>query len=189
MIAKLVNLALLGLYPIAWQMPLASAEVAWLFTTDQISIFSGIADLWDSDRFLCIVVAFFAVVAPYCKTLALVYAQFSDTQAARRMLPAIELLGRLSMTDVFLVAFYIIAYRGIGDIVIEDGLYLFTGLVIASILAGWLTKRQMFHSVPRAPKHPPISLSQGAEGEQPAQKRLPQPRTTSRRDSSRQEAG
>lgn len=149
MIAKLVNLLLLGLFPVAWQAPLARAEVAWLFTTDEISIFSGIIDLWESDTFLCVVVALFAVVAPYLKTVALVYAQFSEAEAARRILPALEFLGRVSMTDVFLVAFYVIAYRGVGEIVVDWGLYLFTGLVLVSIWSSWATRRAKFETLPR----------------------------------------
>lgn len=143
MLAKMVNLALLCLFPLAWQAPLAEATVAWFFTADRISIFSGVVDLYQKDLFLCVVVAFFAIVAPFLKTIALVYAQFSDSAQGRRMLPAIEVLARLSMTDVFLLAFYITAYQGVGDIEIQWGAYFFTALVLASIWASWETKRQL----------------------------------------------
>lgn len=142
-LAKLINLALLVLFPFAWAAPLARAEIAWIFETDPITILSGIVDLWEEDVFLSLVVALFAVALPYAKTLALAVAQFSGGVAARRMLPVIELLGRFSMTDVFLIAFYVIAYRGIGDLKIAWGTYFFTALVLASIWASWMTARAL----------------------------------------------
>lgn len=141
MLPRLVNLALLGLFPLAWVAPLARAEVIWFWGADEVSIISGIRQLYEKDFFLCMVVLIFAVVAPYMKTVALAYAQFSESQAGRRMMPAIEILGRLSMTDVFLLAFYITLYRGVADIQIGWGLYLFTALVLLSIWASWATRR------------------------------------------------
>ena len=54
------------------------------------------------------------------------------------------------MTDVFLVALYVISYQGIGDVVIEWGLYFFTALVLISILTSWDTRRRRFKTVARA---------------------------------------
>lgn len=149
MVAKLVNLALIGLFPLAWTAPLARAEVLWFWDTDEVSIFSGVLELYEKDFFLCVVVVLFAIVAPYLKTLTLVYAQFSDSETADRVMPAIELLGRLSMIDVFLIAFYIVLYRGIADVQIAWGLYLFTALVLASMWAAWATRHERFEYVPR----------------------------------------
>ncbi|MEO1330995.1 MAG: paraquat-inducible protein A [Pseudomonadota bacterium] len=146
--AKAVNLALLGLFPVAWQAPLATAEIPWLFSTETITVFSGIAQLYETDAVLAVLVGVFAIVAPYLKTLLLVYAQFSDTPTARALLPLIEGLARLSMTDVFLLGFYIIAYRGVGELQVQWGLHLFTALVLASIWASWETRRRRFETVP-----------------------------------------
>lgn len=147
MLAKMVNLALIGLFPLAWNAPLARAEVMWIWSAEEITVFSGIVELYDEDLFLCALVVLFAVVAPYVKTLALVYAQFSDTITAARILPYIEFLGRLAMMDVFILAFYVILYRGVADVQIGWGLYLFTGLVLASIWASWATKRARFRTI------------------------------------------
>ena len=149
MLPRLVNLALLGLFPLAWTAPLAQADVLWWWNVETISILSGIQQLYEKDLFLCIVVTVFAVIAPYLKTLALVYAQFSDSETADRIMPAIEVLGRLSMTDVFLVAFYVLLYRGFADVTIAWGLYLFTALVLASMWSAWMTRRERFAYVPR----------------------------------------
>lgn len=152
MLARLINIALLGLFPLAWQAPLASAEIAWLFTVEEISIFGAIEKLYDTDLFLCAIVALFAVAAPYAKTVSLIYVQFSDTHAARRIMPVVELLGRLSMIDVFVLAFYVVVYRGISDIEIEWGAYFFTVLVLLSIYASYATRAERFRIVPTEPK-------------------------------------
>lgn len=149
MLARMVNLALLGLFPLAWTAPLARAELLWFWDADEVTILSGIQRLYEKDVLLCVVVALFAVVAPYLKTLALVYAQFSDTEAAYRIMPTIEFLGRLSMADIFLVAFYVVLYRGFADVQIAWGLYLFTALVLASLWASYATRHERFAFVPR----------------------------------------
>lgn len=149
MIAKFVNLALLGLWPLAWTAPLASTEVAWLFTVEEVSILSAVQQLWEIDWILAVAIALFAVVIPYLKTLALVFVQFSPERDARIVLPALEVLARLSMADVFLIALSILVYRGIGAVQVEWGLYLFTGLVLVAIWAGWATMRSRYRLVPR----------------------------------------
>lgn len=149
MLPKLVNIALLGLFPLAWQAPLARAEVSWLFYSEQISILSGVAQLYESDLLLCVVVTLFAIVTPYLKTVALIYVQFSDRDSARDALPLLEVLGRLSMMDVFLIALYVIAIKGLETITIEWGFYLFTALVLLSIWSSWMTHRARFKTVPR----------------------------------------
>lgn len=143
MLEKLVNLAMLGLLPLAWQAPLAKTDGGWLFSDEEITVFSGVAQLYETEPVLAILIGVFAVATPYLKTLLLVYAQFSDRAAARALMPLIELLARFSMTDVFLVAFYIVAYSGVGELTVGWGLYFFTGLVIASILAGWRTQAKL----------------------------------------------
>lgn len=149
MLAKLINIALLGLFPFAWQAPLARTEVKWLFISDEISIFSGVMQLYERDAFLAIIIALFAIVTPYLKTVALLYAQFSEKESAARILPFIEVLGRLSMVDVFLIALFVLVYRGIGSIEVAWGLYFFTTLVLASIFSSYMTFRARFRTVIR----------------------------------------
>lgn len=162
MISRIANLLLLGVFPVAWMAPLARAENKWLFISEEISIVSAVVQLYDSDIFLCVVLALFAFVMPYLKTLLLVYAQFSDTETARRMMPALEFMGRLSMTDVFLIALYVVVYRGIGEIVIDWGLYLFTAAVLVSILASWDTQRRLSRRI-RAERRGEPYAAGGAE--------------------------
>lgn len=140
MLAKLVNLAVLGLMPVAWQAPLAENDGGWFFSTQEITVFSGVQQLYEREPALAVLIGAFAIVVPYLKSLLLVYVQFADPRPSRILLTLIEFLSRLSMTDVFLVAFYILAYNGVGDITPRWGLYFFTGLVVAAIMAGWMTE-------------------------------------------------
>ncbi|MEM9270305.1 MAG: paraquat-inducible protein A [Pseudomonadota bacterium] len=139
---KLANLALLVLFPVSWFLPLATARLMPLFGRDEISILSGVQSLWDSDRALAILVALFAMVAPLLKTLALSALQFNLIKP--RALPVIEVLGKLAMADVFLIALYIVVTRGvgIGNVETAYGLYVFTALVLASMALAHLEKRK-----------------------------------------------
>ena len=64
---------------------------------------------------------------------------------SRYALPALEVIGKLAMADVFLIAIYVIVAKGVGVGRIETawGLYLFTACVLAAILVTHLTKRQL----------------------------------------------
>ncbi len=133
-ILKYINLALLGLYPIAWFAPLISAGLLPIFGMDQISILSGIISMWDSDPFLGAVVFLFAIAAPAIKTLSNVIADFFG----KVLLPPWAAIGlaQFSMADVFLIALYLTVIKGIGvgRVTTEWGLYVFTLCVIASVL-------------------------------------------------------
>lgn len=143
--AKAVTIALLVLFPVAWLAPLARARVLPLFEGSEISILRGVIELADSDIFLCIVVALFAMIIPYVKTVLLIGAQFGQLGKPEKWLKILGYMGKLSMADVFLIAMYVVAVKGvgIGEIVIEWGLYLFTALVFASMWATWATERAM----------------------------------------------
>jgi uncharacterized paraquat-inducible protein A len=59
--------------------------------------------------------------------------------------PVLQVLGKLAMADVFLIALYITLAKGIGYATIETawGLYLFTGCILASIALSLWTARQL----------------------------------------------
>lgn len=141
MLLRLATLSLLILYPVAWAAPLMRAGVLPIFGLSEISVLTGLRALWSSDIFLALVVALFAIVAPYAKLLGLVAVQWN--RAPRRLLPVIHGLSRLAMADVFLIALYIVLAKGtgVGRVEVAWGLYLFTALILASIVCGWLTER------------------------------------------------
>ncbi len=126
-------LALLLLFPIAWAAPLMRAAILPMFGLREISILSGLLELWRSDLWLAAVVTLFAIVAPYAKLLAML-AQVRGRLPARAQ-PVLHLAGRLAMADIFLIALYIVIAKGAGHVTVQVawGLYLFTACVLASL--------------------------------------------------------
>ena len=141
---KFANLALLILFPVAWFAPLMRAGLGLpLFDLDEISVISGLQSLWQSDVFLALLVTFFALFAPYLKTIGLALIHFGLMR--RKVLPVLHVLGKLAMADIFLIALYITLTKGIGIGKIETawGLYLFTACILASITIGFLTEKRV----------------------------------------------
>ncbi len=142
LIVKVLNLSLLVLFPIAWTAPLMRAGFLPFFSLDEISILTGIGDLWGKDIFLAVVVAFFALVAPILKVMGTALIQFG--MANRKTLPLLSVLGKLAMADVFLIAIYIVAAKGVGVGRLETawGLYLFTFCVLMSYVMTLVQKQK-----------------------------------------------
>lgn len=143
MLLRLANLALLVLFPVAWFAPLMKAGLLPLFKLSEISVISGLQSLWESDVILALAVTFFALFAPYIKTLGLALVQFGLLKPV--VLPALDILGKLAMADIFLIALYITVAKGIGLGRLETawGLYLFTACIITSLVVGILTKQSL----------------------------------------------
>ncbi len=139
---RLANLSLLILFPIAWFAPLMRAGVLPIFGLSEISVISGLQSLWKTDIALALLVTFFAIFAPLLKILGLALIQFGIMR--RKALPVLEILGKLAMADVFLIALYIVIVKGAGYVRVETGwgLYLFTGCILASLLIGHLTRKR-----------------------------------------------
>ena len=79
---KYANLTLLILFPVAWFAPLMRAGLGLpLFDLSEISVISGLQSLWESDVFLALLVTFFALFAPYLKTLGLALDPFRPDAA------------------------------------------------------------------------------------------------------------
>jgi paraquat-inducible protein A len=141
MLIRLANLALLILFPVAWFAPLLRAGLLPLFGLSEISVISGLQSLWQTDVALALLVTGFALVAPFLKTLGLALVHFG--LLSPRVLPALHVLGKLAMADVFLIALYVVVVNGVGLAHIETawGLYLFTGCILASLGLGMATHR------------------------------------------------
>ena len=137
---KVLNLALLILFPIAWFAPLIRAALLPIFGMDEISVITGLQSLWDSDAALALLVTFLAIFAPYAKTIGLALLHWN--LLSPKTLPALEVLGKLAMADVFLIALYIVIVKGAGMVTVETawGLYLFSACVLASSLSSWRSR-------------------------------------------------
>ncbi len=140
---RLANLSLLVLFPIAWFAPLMKAGLLPLFKLKEISVITGLQSLWGSDVFLALTVTFFALFAPYIKTLGLALVQFDLLKPS--VLPVLNVFGKLAMADIFLIALYITLAKGIGVGRLETawGLYLFTACIVASLIISMLTKQSV----------------------------------------------
>lgn len=130
---RFVNLSLLILFPVAWFAPLMRAGLLPLFGLSEISVISGLQELWRSDVFLALMVTVFALFAPYLKTIGLALLHFG--LLSRATVPVLAYLGKLAMADVFLIALYIVVIKGIGLGRVETawGLYLFTACILTSV--------------------------------------------------------
>jgi uncharacterized paraquat-inducible protein A len=129
----IANLVLLAAFAVSWFAPLLRAGVLPLFGLSEISVVSGLQTLWASDVVLALVVTFLAILAPVLKTLGGALMHMGLLSA--RVQPALAVLGKFAMADVFLVALYIVVVKGVGLATVETawGLYLFTGCVLAAV--------------------------------------------------------
>ncbi len=140
---RLLNLALIVLFPLSWFAPLMRAGLNLpFFGADEISVISGLQTLWQKDVTLALLVTFFALVAPMLKTLGLALIQFG--QMRRKMLPLFNLMGKLAMAEIFLVALYIVISKGVtlARIEVAWGLYLFSACILTSLAISLLMKRK-----------------------------------------------
>ena len=137
---KVLNLALLVLFPLAWFAPLIRAALLPIFGMDEISVITGLQSLWETDPALALVVTFLAIFAPYAKTIGLALLHWN--LLSPKTLPVLEVLGKLAMADVFLIALYIVVVKGAGYVTIETawGLYFFSGCILAQVLISWKSK-------------------------------------------------
>ena len=138
------NLCLLVLFPVSWLAPLMRAGLLPVFGLSEISIVSGLAALWDSGEIaLAAVVALFALAAPLGKTLLLLLVQLG--RAPARLMPALEVVGKLAMADVFLIALYVTLAKGlsVGRVETAWGLWLFTACVLGALAVSVLTGRAL----------------------------------------------
>jgi uncharacterized paraquat-inducible protein A len=145
---KAANLVLLALFPVAWFAPLLRAGLLPFFGMDEISVISGLGVLIEEAPLLAALVALFALVAPVAKSLALAAVQWGGPQ---RLLGLVHLLGRLAMADIFLIALYVVAAKGVGLGRVETawGLWLFTACVLGSLLVAHLTERALKRAAAR----------------------------------------
>lgn len=137
---KYLNLALLILFPVAWFAPLLRAALLPIFGMDEISVVTGLQSLWGSDPAFALLVTFLAVFAPFAKTLGLALIHFGLLSA--KTLPALHILGKLAMAEVFLLALYLVIAKGAGYVTIETawGLYLFTACILVSMFISHKTE-------------------------------------------------
>lgn len=143
---RYLNLGLLVLFPLSWFAPLMHAGLLPLFGLSQISILTGVLSLWQTDIILACLVMFLALFAPMLKTGLLALIHFGVM--APRGFSMLSLLGKLAMVDVFLIALYIVIFKGVGLGHVETawGLYFFSFCILASMAVQTLSQREFRQS-------------------------------------------
>lgn len=151
---KYLNLSLLILFPLAWAAPVLRAGFLPVIGLSEISILTGLQALWSSDIPLAVLVTVLALFAPLAKAIGLALVQFQ--LASPRLLPGLAVLGKLAMADVFLLALYVVVFKGVGvgRVEVAWGLYLFSACILLSTVLSLLTARSL---PPNAPKDLPTT--------------------------------
>ena len=122
-----------------WMLPIMTVE-RLLFLSREISILQGVAELWSEDEaFLASVIGAFSILLPAVKLALALYLWFhaeAGSQQLRRALSLLELAGRWSMLDVFVVALLVVAIRTslIDDVTVHPGVYVFTAAIVLSLV-------------------------------------------------------
>jgi paraquat-inducible protein A len=138
-------LSAMGLLIAGWSYPTLKLTKA-IFFTSTYSIWAGIMELWKADLyFLAGLIFFFSMIFPFAKLLGLMGIWFVPLmhQTRSRYLDWLEMLGRWSMLDVFVVATLIVLIKSksIVDARADAGIYLFAGAVLLSMLASNVMNR------------------------------------------------
>ena len=145
--------ASLALVPVTWWLPLFTARVPFLWR-QEVSIATGLVELWRLDLLLFAAVLLFSVIAPLAKGLALAWVWFRlPVGRARGWLDRLALLGKLSMTEVFLLAVIIVGLKGvgIGTVEVSWGLQAFVLVVVLSLAAStWASAHLLPSAVARS---------------------------------------
>ncbi len=137
-----------GLLMAGFKLPILTVRKLW--ENNSFSILTGITNLWgDKYYFLAALIFFFSIIFPVAKLAALSVIWFfrmTDEQR-KRIMYFLELLGRWSMLDVFVVALLVVSIKlgVLASAKAEIGIYFFGASVllamIVTALQGGLIKR------------------------------------------------
>jgi paraquat-inducible protein A len=123
--------------------PLMTLTRLWVFD-EQMSIFSGVAALWEQQQFgLAALIAIFSIALPLAKLMLLFYLLETRKRGPglARLLGWVHSYGRWAMLDVMVVAMLIVTVK-LGVIVRIDvhyGLYLFAAGVLLTMFLTSMT--------------------------------------------------
>jgi paraquat-inducible protein A len=131
----ILTAALLG---VSLALPVLKMEKL-IFWEDHFSIWSSIVMLHQGGNFILAGIIFvFSMVFPVAKLATLLVLWFASMspQGRSRWLQVLELLGRWSMLDVYVVAILIVLAKasGVAKAQPQAGLYLFAGAIAGSML-------------------------------------------------------
>jgi paraquat-inducible protein A len=126
-------------------MPLMKIE-KMLFWKNRYSVVTGVFGLAEEKQYvLATVVFFWSVVFPIAKLALLWWMWFGRADKRQRAFVTkwLDVLGKWSMLDVYIVAVLIVAVKlgPLADVTIEPGLYVFGAAVLLTMIAGSRVER------------------------------------------------
>ncbi len=147
--AIMINLLLLGALAsliIGLTAPLLTLEKLYFFE-NTVSLFSTITELFSQKEwFLFIVITLFSVCIPIIKIaslLLIVNLEYKKGAFLDKALHIIELIGKWSMLDVFVVALLLVSVKlgVLAKVDVHYGLYAFaTSVLLTMSLSVWISK-------------------------------------------------
>ncbi len=138
-------LAAAALLALGLNMPLMKIE-KMLFWKNRYSVVTGVFGLAEDGQYvLATVVFFWSVVFPIAKLALLWWMWFGRADKRQRAFVTkwLDVLGKWSMLDVYIVAVLIVAVKlgPLAAVTIEPGLYVFGAAVLATMIAGSRVER------------------------------------------------
>lgn len=134
-----------ALFVAALSLPLFRVE-KMLFWKNEYSVMQGVVELFKSEEyFLSLILFFFSVVFPALKLVILwaIWKIKFDSASRQRALERLEILGKWSMLDVFVVAILIVAVKlgPLAHVEPQIGVYVFAAAVLSAILTtAWVQR-------------------------------------------------
>jgi paraquat-inducible protein A len=116
------------------------------FSHNEIVLARIAYDLFFYDKFLFAIVFVFGVIFPFVKLVLSIACWFYlDVRRAGLYAHPLVVLGRLSMLDVMLLALFVIGFKGfgMGTVAVRYGLYIYSGVVILSLLLSLCMEAQL----------------------------------------------
>ena len=134
----LLILTNIGLLIAGWSLPTLKLTKV-IFFTSTYSIWAGITELWKSHHyFLAALIFFFSMIFPSAKLLSLLTVWFVPLtyETRAKSLNLLEILGRWSMLDVYVVAVLVVLIKAkdIVDANASIGIYMFAAAIFLSLL-------------------------------------------------------
>lgn len=142
----------LGLFVAGIFRPFTAVTKLWVFE-NEVSVFSGLVTLWgEGDAFLFLILFVFTVLFPFVKINALLVLWLKPGLShddSQKLFRFVSHLGKWSMLDVFIVAILVLTIRskGVANIRVQDGLFLFFCSVMLTQIAAVWTGRVAAHKV------------------------------------------
>ena len=139
--------------------PMFTFTTFWIFD-DRFSLVTGIYRLLEQGEPLLFLLVFtFSILMPVYKMYLLyrlIHVPGVDPRRLARYRRWLDVMGKWSMLDVFVVALLVVTVKlgAVADITIHYGLYVFAAAVIASML--------LAHLVASSPQHRPAEPADGS---------------------------